>query len=293
MRVLKIVFVSLISVGLLLTLVGFIMGMTFSDVKAFFTEEYKYEKQEQIVVNEEVDTIVFETDIKAINVKTHSEDFITIDHYSKDNEKWSFDIFDSTLKITSKQPFRLFSFSFGFGSKKYNEVLIYVPENQVYNFEINTNTGLVKLNDLKIDDLNIDVDTGDISLNNLTISGTTNLKASTGAVKIIDSALNELTVKTSTGKVYISDVTATSLKVTVSTSSIDLIDVDTPTIILSASTGSIDVSGNYSNYSLELKTSTGKVKVNDTNHGNSYNVIKGSNKIEAKTSTGSINIKTN
>ena len=292
MRVLKIVLLSLLGISIVLVGVGFISGMTFNDVKGFFDESYKYTKAEQIVLDDEVDTIIFDSDIKSLNVETHKLDTITIDYYLRSDEKFNHNINNGTLEIESNQPFRLFSFGFGALNKTYNKIVVYLPEDGSYSFDINTDTGDFILTNVKVNNLEVKIDTGDVTINDVNISNVTNIKTSTGNIKISDSKALGVTIKASTGNARLTNFEASNIKIDLSTGNINLRDVISPMFELKTNTGKIEVDGSYPEYSLSLKTTTGTIRVDGSIQGNNYNIVKGSNKIEANTSTGSITINT-
>lgn len=273
MKAFKIVSITLLVVSLGFIVLGFATGMKLSDISDFLSEDYKYTKADQFKSYEVINSIAISVDVKEVNIKTHEEDFITVDYYTKEKETWLVEVNEGSLFIT--QTSRLQLFSFGFNISEHETIKIYLPASGIYMIDIETKTGTVNIDNLKMSSLNIDVTTGEVVVKNSIVT-------------------NEVDIKTTTGEVTINEVNAGDLNVSVTTGEILINAVVSDNIYLKATTGSIIVTGAYNDYSLKLTTNTGDIKVNNNNQAKSYTLAKDSNKkIEAKSNTGSIRVTTN
>lgn len=292
MKKIGLVSLIVIDVGFLFIILGFIFGFRVKDVKAFFTDSYKYELQEQIKITDNITSIKLNIQTKSIKINAHEEDFITIDHYKKEKETWTITHENGILNVSQKDNWSFFNISFGFSSEEKNTLIVNIPKNQLYNLDIINTTGSVTINDLTLKNLNLKLDTGSIKLTNISVNDSFSLKTVTGNISLKDITAKTVAAKTETGNINITNLSANELKTTINTGNIKLVNSYTDLTNLTTNTGSIVISGQYSLYTLELKTNTGSIKVDGSSKAKSYKVIKENEKIIAQTNTGSIKVTT-
>lgn|SRR5690554_3939894 len=290
MKKIKIISLIILTLGIVSLVLGISLGLKANEVKEFFTNGHKYNKVDQVLIDEEVNAIIINSDIRVINIISNDQENITIDYYKQEDETFEIDVLNNELIINQKQKQRLFSFTFT--PEKYLTIDIKVPKQTKVKIDIKSSTGSVSLKEFIVTDLNVNLDTGSIKVEDINVLENTTLKTSTGSIRLKNSNIINGKLNTSTGSVYIDNVEATNVEVNLSTGDIKTTKLNAQLINLKTSTGSIKVEGLYNNHTLDLRTNTGSVKVDNDTKSKEYYLNKGNDKIVAHTNTGSINIKT-
>lgn len=293
MRKFKIIILALLLIGSLMIGFSFAFGLKSAHINEFFSDSYKYKKQDTLVFTNNIETILIDTETKSVKLESHDEDFLSIDYYLKEKEKWTFDnvITNNHLKINQKQK-SFWNFNFGFSSKKYDTIVIKVPKDKEISLTIKANLSDVNLKNITLKNLIIDIDVGSININNFTTAENVEINNNTGDIKINDLKTDLLEIASDTGNISLNMIFANSVIIDLGTGNINFKDVYAERSILSTDTGRITVSGNYGNFSLDLKTSAGNVYVDNDKKGKSHKVAISDKNIKATTSTGSIKVYT-
>ncbi|MBO4414835.1 MAG: DUF4097 family beta strand repeat protein [Lachnospiraceae bacterium] len=213
------------------------------------------------------------------------------------------------IHIPSEDGFHVNLFSLYTDDEPY--VTVTIPDSSEKEFDIETSTG-----DISIENVNFNGDikasTGDIKITSAKL-GSTNIETSTGDLQIIDidspelkrtastgqsyfenCRIDKLTLKTRTGDVQIDDSRFDSIKAEGSTSDITINDTSVKDVKIEVSTGEckLEIKGNASDYSCQLKSSTGDIKYDGESFEKSYSHNgSGNGSIIITTSTGDIKVK--
>lgn len=217
---------------------------------------------------------------------------------SLENDKISFtvEVVDGVLKITENTKIENWYDFFNWSSVC---VDLYINKNAFASVTIKNDTGDINILDaFKIDNLLIDSDTSNINLSGLEVksldsnistgdfyienSSITSLKSktSTGESKIRNcKVLENVTIEASTGKIYLENFEiGGKLHVTVSTGKIEISETTCDSYESSSSTGTVKLTDLVVTTDINIKTSTGDVKLNSIDAANIY----------IKTSTGDV-----
>ncbi|QWB95941.1 DUF4097 domain-containing protein [Mycoplasmatota bacterium] len=296
MKIFKSLLVIIVIAGLALIAIGFAIGASFTSVFAGLSSNDDYTLEDTETYSETLSDIVLDLETRNVEITSTTDDFISIDYYSKEDDTWLFDFNRGVLEITQDEPSGIFNwFSWTLPTSNYLDVIITIPEAYSFDVDVKTNTGDISLENFDaLGDISLVTDTGSVSVE-LIDAVSLYLESDTGSLKVKDvNADEDITLDTSTGSADIENTTCESLSVDLSTGSIDIDDVVANKIDLDTNTGSIDVEGiNLTNRTLRLSTDTGSVKVNGNDQGDTYNLILTDEDfyLTADTNTGSIRIK--
>ncbi|MBQ6734782.1 MAG: DUF4097 family beta strand repeat protein [Lachnospiraceae bacterium] len=141
-------------------------------------------------------------------------------------------------------------------------------------FQVRCSAGNIRAERLKAEQLVLDSSAGNLRLEDVT-GNETKLRSSAGNVKCAASSLGELQAQSSAGNVKLEDTSATAYRLKSSVGNIKLV-----------------LPGGESEYSYDLKSTHGDVRVGDEKHGKSYRTEDAEGKIpvEAVSSIGSVRV---
>ena len=141
-------------------------------------------------------------------------------------------------------------------------------------FQVRCSAGNIRAERLKAEQLVLDSSAGNLRLEDVT-GNETKLRSSAGNVKCASSSLGELQAQSSAGNVKLEDTSATAYRLKSSVGNIKLV-----------------LPGGESEYSYDLKSTHGDVRVGDEKHGKSYRTEDAEGKIpvEAVSSIGSVRV---
>jgi DUF4097 and DUF4098 domain-containing protein YvlB len=296
MKIFKSLLIIIVVAGLALIAIGFATGASFTNIFDGISSSDDYTLEDTVTYTDALSSIVLDLETRNIEITSTTDDFISIDYYSKEDDTWSFDFDHGELTIIQDEPNGIFNwFSWTLPTSNYLDVIISIPEAYNFDVDIKTNTGDISLENFDtLGDISLITDTGRVSVE-LIDAISIYLESDTGSLKVIDvNADEDISLDTDTGSAEIENTTCESLTVDLSTGSIDVSDIVANKIDLDTNTGSIDVEGiNLTNRTLRLSTDTGSVKVNGNDQGDTYNLILTDDDfyLTAETNTGSIRIK--
>ncbi len=166
-------------------------------------------------------------------------------------------------------------------------------DNVDFSGNIKASTGDIKIKSASLGITDIETSTGDLHIND-TDAPEIKRTASTGQSNFDNCKIDRLILKTRTGDVKIDDSRLDSLKVEGSTSDITVDDTAVNDVKIEVSTGEckLKIKGKVSDYSCQLKSSTGDIKYDDESYEKNYSTNgNGSGSIVITTSTGDIKVK--
>jgi len=296
MKIFRSLLIIIVIAGLALIAIGFATGASFTSVFDGLSSNDDYTLEDTVTYTETLSSIVLDLETRNVEITSTTDDFISIDYYSKEDDTWLFDFNSGVLEITQDEPSGIFNwFSWTLPTSNYLDVIITIPEAYSFDVDVKTNTGNVSV--IGFDTLNevsLVTDTGKLVVESID-ADSIYLESDTGSLKVKDvEVVTDITLDTSTGDANIDNIVCDLLSVDINTGSIDINDVVANQLDLDTNTGSISIEGVVLiNRTLRLSTDTGSVKVNGNDQGNTYNLILSDSDfyINADTNTGSISIK--
>nr|WP_231784158.1 DUF4097 family beta strand repeat-containing protein [Lentibacillus sp. JNUCC-1] len=134
------------------------------------------EKEESHTVNvQDVTSIAIKASNEAIVIKRADQQEVTVAWQGKtakrDQDHVNIKTDGSKLSVeTVKEPWKLFSFDFGFFTKRTLEITL--PDKQFKHIKLDNDNGSTHIDDLSTENLKIDTDNGSINLTNVNTSNT-------------------------------------------------------------------------------------------------------------------------
>lgn len=250
-------------------------------------------------VDESICGIEIKSDTANVKFLPHGEPVCKVLVYEKESCPYSVYVEDDILKISPTEETEWYEhLVLSFFSTP--EITVYLPAGEYASLRATVSTGDVFVSsEFSFSDVYVTASTGNIKLLSSS-KGVLKLKTDTGNISVTDICAKDAVFTTSTGNIRLSGLTCTSLDASASTGNISLTDTVAEEVLqLKASTGNIkldrcdgeDISlktstGNITGTLLSEKvfhahTSTGRISVPDTKSGGVCN---------AATSTGNINI---
>lgn len=316
----------IIGISTVLLIFSLIIGFRPKDVKAFFQESYKYEKIDPYKTNEDINQLKLKLATKNVVIKGHDGEEIIINYYLREKETISIEVNSQIMTIKQTLNQRLFFVNFQIPNETYLTMEILIPQNKQIKLDINGDVSNIKVEDVLLKTSTFKTSTGNISLKNINSDENFNIKTDTGAISLVNIEANDLLVSSETGKILINNFSANDLdlknstgllkvtggeaknitvnhsvgsitfkdtlsskiKINSSTSNVTLNEVDSKNIQIYLETGSVSIKGKYKDYSLNLKTNTGKVFVDGVKKSREFQAEKTDDIIIAETSTGKI-----
>lgn len=264
-KIFLIVLLSLLVLGLVFFLVGFIVNgysfdFIFGETKLIETKEF-----------DSINNLSIDTNIADIYIKESKDDKVKVELYSKKYEEKEISNTEKELKVTLKEKCVLFCF---FNRSKIN---VYLPKNYDKDIVINSTTGDIEVDSYSKSDAVINTTTGDINLKSIK-DATVNV--TTGDIDIDE--VNDLVINSTTGDINLGIVN-NSIELSTTTGDIDIKELNiNKNSKIKASTGDICIKKTNSIY-IEGNTSTGDVNISNNNR-------KSDIELKIKTSTGDIDV---
>ncbi|MCR5330528.1 MAG: DUF4097 domain-containing protein [Lachnospiraceae bacterium] len=168
-------------------------------------------------------------------------------------------------------------------------------ENTSFNGSIKASTGDIRISSVTTGDIKIETSTGDIHLSDID-SAQVKVQTSTGESHFNDLTADGMTIKTSNGDVSITDSDIDTIKLDGSTSDFKVAGSALRDINVKVSTGDckLDLTGDISDYSCSLSSSTGDIHYGGKEFEKRYSAENGGNgSVVITTSTGEIKVNFN
>ena len=226
------------------------------DISKLSTVRYETNTHE---VTEPFDDIALTTDTADISFALSDDGKCTVECYEEENAKHSVAVENNTLviKVVHPESWRGY-IGFDRGSPK---ITVYLPKAEYKALTVNGSTGRVEIpQELALESADISLSTGDAEFR-ASVSGAVRINASTGYVRVENTAAASLDISVTTGMVTVSGVTCEgTVTVGVSTGEAYLTDVSCKDFISSGSTGDIVLSNVIAAGKLSVDRSTGYVR---------------------------------
>lgn len=175
----------------------------------------------------------------------------------------------TTLKITSTDTRNWYNRVFSFVSVSF-KVKVYLPSGTYNELKVDNSTGDLKVpTGFTFNNVNIKQSTGDVSFN-ANVVNDIKVKVSTGDVSFDSINANTISIDGSTSDLRIDGSTIKSLNVLLSTGHTTLKSVNAETITISCDTGKVNLTDTVLTGDLNISTSTGNVKMYDSDAANIY-----------------------
>lgn len=255
--VLKIVFLSILAFALI-GFMFFCFYFTFNHNKFkgdwfdFKEESYKLVKSETYSV-EEIKSIYLDFTSADIDVRYSDNDTVKIDLYDKDESDFNVSVNNGILEVKHNRSFD-FCIGFCFTSRR---AILYLPQSFSGEIKIETDSGDVRIPDLRSSDMIINTVSGDVS-----VSGAKNISVKTTSGEVDINNVTDLKVSTKSGDIEIMDVSNVSGD-TIS-GSLEIFRLR-DSIDFKTTSGDIDLSDVILNRNSKLSTVSGDVEIERIN----------------------------
>lgn len=301
-----------ISLGVLGILIGVFVFLSFAltgfDFNTFIGKDER--TPEYLTYQESISKINVSITSDNLILKKSEDDSIHINYFESNIYDFKIFIENDTLTILQKKPwYIMFSFT------KARNIEIALPDSLAY-ANLKVSSGSINISsEIEIEELSAKASSGEIFLKDLTVDNA-EINVSSGSITITNFETKILEVTASSGKIILKKVKAEGADISLSSGSINLEDANFKNLKISASSGKITatklfvenseisassgtvnlgvVANNPDDYSLDLKTSSGKISVqkddyNISVYGNLF-LGNGPNSIKVIVSSGNITI---
>ena len=184
-------------------------------------------------------------------------------------------------------------------------------EIEVRSLELISHTGSIYMKNLLATTISAHTDTGSVMLTNAGVENVISLGSNTGSVHLTNVVGGPISIDTDTGSAYLTDVRGEGLIIDVDTGKIQILRaLFAGNVMLESKTGSVNLTQvqatsfdiksatgdvritfeELSNYRYDLKTSTGKIRVDGVNQGNRHTTTTGDILVKISVDTGDITI---
>lgn len=258
----------IILIGLVMSVVAFFMGLDPINLRGFFTDEDEFGEMLTETTDKNITALVLNVQTRDITIHYVEETQVRVTYYEKENkDTWTFDdTVDGVYTIIQKEKYEWFSFNYKFTPSDLKQVHVYIPSNWVLSFNIETNTGFIKMqfdNETIVSDVTLASNTGSVYVTHVNASSL-DLKTDTGSVIVRDSiSSSSIKADSDTGNVVLTDVQGQGLILTTDTGNITLTNVSSLSADCDVDTGSVTITDTQFDSTLNIRTSTGDVILNE------------------------------
>lgn len=234
-----------------------------------------------------------DTAISDCQILEGNDDEIKVVYYKSESITYTFTESETSLIINQTGTDINTSFDWSFKSLftwNYNKYrcYIYLPEPELLQIDISSDTGDIQIDDINVNNLRLNVTTGNINIDNCNI--TTELNAlydvgslsiigsdiaklitigSTGNLSLLSCEIDDALLSVSNGNVTINNTKGNNINVSVTTGAINTSKLDYTDVTLTVTTGSIvaDFIGIIEEYKITVENLIGSANVIDTPTG--------------------------
>ena len=235
----------------------FVGAMTALDWDLGELSSSKYETNTH-EISLDFENIYINTDTARIVFELSEKDECKVVCYEEKNEKHEVSVSDGTLNISLNSTKKWYEhIGFNFSTPK---ITVYIPAGEYGALTVRASTGDVALKGLSFDIIDMVLSTGDV---NCSANATKDIriKTSTGDISLENASARDVELSVSTGRVDVANVKCSDLSVRVSTGKTHLASVECDNFTTSGSTGDINLSGVIVNGKIDVKRSTGDIKL--------------------------------
>ncbi|MBR6742706.1 MAG: DUF4097 family beta strand repeat protein [Clostridia bacterium] len=235
----------------------FVGAMTALDWDLGELSSSKYETNAH-EISLDFENMYINTDTARIVFELSEKDERKVVCYEAKNEKHEVSVSDGTLNISLNSTKKWYEhIGFNFSTPK---ITVYIPAGEYGALTVRSSTGDVALKGLSFDIIDMVLSTGDV---NCSANATKDIriKTSTGDISLENASARDVELSVSTGRVDVANVKCSELSVRVSTGKTHLASVECDNFTTSGSTGDINLSGVIVNGKIDVKRSTGDIKL--------------------------------
>ena len=279
--------IKLISLIALILLVVGIIGSAFT-FRSFHQSDWII--KEETVPSEEIEHLDIRTNNTRIEVLPTNDLDITAELSTK-NKKYELltEVKDDTffIQVNDKRRNLISLDFFSFGTK----LIVYVPEKMWDSLQVESDNGLISVEQLTANDVHVKADNGKIELENIESTDITG-HASNGLITMKNIVSSTVDVNTSNGKIKFDHVEGDIYGKT-NNGAIEFIATDLDrSIELETDNGKIDVQTEQepTNVTFDVRVDNGKVSIFGSSNWDTV-IGNGENLIKLKTNNGSITVK--
>lgn len=267
--------VFIILVGIILSVVGIII-LGEGDIRnltRFYNEDHLYEERNYKVDQDNINSLNLNITNRQIEIKRTNVSNIEIKYFEKSGDIIDITESDNTLYISNKHKNRNFKF-FRWVSKNKIILEIKVPlDFEMDTFTSKTINGGLSMSDIKVSNIDYMTTNGNVYFNNVDVTGDFKSSSTNGNVILESVHAHEIQLASTNGSIKLTKVTANNILSETTNGKINL-----------------DLIGNPDDYSITAKTTNGKIVFNGLRLANGTHQAEGFNKIDVKTTNGSITI---
>lgn len=230
-----------------------------------FYNDYDYEFESggtKIMETSEIKNVKIDIDYGKIVIQRGNVEEIDIQTKNIIADRFKYEVKGDTLNIKYKKGFSLFAFNFG---SRNQEITITFPESSVYdNVKINNGAGDMRISDFAALEIDIDNGVGKLSLEDVVADKELDVETGTGEIAINKLSCGKLKIESGVGAVDASEVKCGDIKTESGVGSFKFSGEINGDAEISNGCGEIrmTVYGNSSDYSFNVDSGIGQVKVN-------------------------------
>ena len=254
---------------LLLAIILVVVGSIFIGVnlKAAFNKEK--EKLEELTYTPDGAIENFDFSLDITDIEFIPSETTKVEYQDSEYVKHTITVEGTTLKVTSVDTRNWYNRVFHFVSISF-KVKVYIPAGSYNELIIDNETGDLKIpSGFTFNNVNIKQSTGDVSFN-ANVVNDIKIKVSTGDINFDGINAGTVSINGSTSDLRMDSSTIKSLNVDLSTGHTTLKSVNAETITITCDTGKVALTDTILTGDLTISTSTGSVKLYDSDAANIY-----------------------
>ena len=276
--------------------------------------ESKSTKEEKLLKVGKFTKIVIDSNNDNIKIIPNSDtENVKVEYYTSDRIQFDIGIVNSELYIKQQIDSSFGSwFDFNFGD---NGVIVHIPINLSLTYEINgsngeiifdrvdvdkvdahTSNAEIRFSEVKANDrLTLETSNAKIALDKVVSHNDIDVTTSNGLLNMSEVKTNTMWAKTSNGAIRLTEIAAYKVWAKTSNGSIELDRLSANDITLNTSNASIkgSIIGKYDDFSKDIKTSNGEIRIDDTEYGKRVSSSVGEKALIVDTSNAGIDIRFN
>lgn len=244
---------------------------------------------------ENIDTLVIKTSNEKLNFILSDEPQVKVNFQKNENLDYTLEKSGNIITLAKKLQFKIFNFDFSFLFTDLSTTIT-IPKDTFKTIKIKNSNSSISLKELELESLEITTSNGKITLENIQCSDDIYLQTSNATITTNQITTNSLRCYTSNGHITLEDANMQDAILKTSNSSISLNNIHTSTLNANTSNGRIKatIEGKKEDYSISVKTSNGKITLDDlvldTKRFRLSNDNKNTKRLELNTSNSSINL---
>lgn len=261
----------LVAVGLLLF--ACVMSVFRWDFSRLSTEENRTNTYE---ITEPFENIKISTQSADLQFAVSEDNTCRVVCYAPEKVTHSVEVVNGTLTVqTTKESWNM-EFGILFQTPK---VMVYLPQTAYASLSIKETTGNIEIpKDFQFESVDISLSVGDVNFY-ASCSGTVNMLATTGNIRVKDNAVGALALTTSTGEINVSGVTCQGdLTANVTTGKLTVTDTTCKNLSADGTTGDVSLKRLLAAEKIKIERSTGDVRFDGADAADLF----------VKTSTGDV-----